>query len=476
MASKENDGVKFEFNQDFQFEILQFIVTDLRYGFKALHLIKEDYFTLIEHATIADALIRHFKKFQKVPGKTMLKEELRNLYRLRDYQSNLLPKDKEKIGKYINKMFMKPVSDPEGIYEGCKMFARFVGFKAEMESIDILDYNSYSASISKLDAANNIGNDLTENRGSYMVMDASSRVVRRQNLEDTFPTPFWQLNKLINGGGTKTGNVCVIIGPAKRSKTGVLINIARILMRMRRSVLIIDTENGEDALSLRFDQSMLNMDRTSVKSGEFDQKLLKIYRKYKRFKSEVLIVRVQAGTTVKGIENIMDKAEKEHNIIFTDLLIDYPDNLASLKGIDDDTVRISNVYLEVKDLAERKKLKSTWCPSHVNRVGDNKQGKKYQATDIAKAIDKIRHADLIMGVNQDDTEKQAKVLRLEIVDQRDGVPEGACYFWEDWEKQRLTEMTKEQVKKYVEVLRENSGEEDTSYLKNKQKNQGSSDV
>jgi hypothetical protein len=249
------------------------------------------------------------------------------------------------------------------------------------------------------------------------------------------------------------------MGPAKRFKTGFLLNLAKGYLRLREVILVADFENGENSLSIRFDQTMVGVDRKALINGEADEKLLKTYRKYKRIGAELIIKRFRAGETCHDIQRYMDMLRTEHSIEVTHLICDYPDVMGASTGEKDDTKRISDVYLDLKNLGEQNKLKSIWCPSHVTRAGDKNQKKKFDATDVAKNIDKIRHADMILGINQDEEESKAGVLRVEIVEQRDGPQSGRAFFWVNLDLQRLTEFNKEQVKA-IEEERESRGEDE----------------
>ena len=68
---------KFEFNTDFQLEILRFIVQDKEGGL-VLKKIKPSYLTLIEHSIIAEGITKFFKKEGRIPSKNILKEVLKD--------------------------------------------------------------------------------------------------------------------------------------------------------------------------------------------------------------------------------------------------------------------------------------------------------------------------------------------------------------------------------------------------------------
>lgn len=457
---------KFSFEPSFQREILRFAVTDSKYGFKAVVLFESHFFTRIEDSIIAEVLKRYYVKRYSTPSYPIFLEELKQLLRNKQWANLVSDEDKKKVRTVARKLYSRPVKDPETIYDSCKKFAQMMALKSTLEDINILDFNSYADIAAKIHHSISLGSDLREDAGTFLLADAKVRTLRRSDQPPGYPTPWWQLNRTMNSGGTNKGNIIVVLGPAKRFKTGFLMNTAIGYLKQGRKVLIVDLENGEEALSMRGDQSLINVDRKTLLSDdkEINEKLLKKARQYKRFGGDVNIRRFVAGSTTADIQRHITWLAENKGFIVTDLICDYPDLMAPLKGVNknSDTDNISNVYIDLKTLAEDNNINSIWCPSHVNREGDKVQGKKFKATDIAKAIDKVRHADMVLGMQQDEEEKEAGIIRLEIIDQRDGTPDGRVYLWGKLDTQRVREFTRAEVKEMEELRAEMDSEEEGS--------------
>lgn len=451
---------KFEFDIEFQMEILKFTVNDIRYGQKIIPLYRPSYFELIEHSVVATAVERYFKKTGRVPSKPVLIEEVKAVLKLREFRDNLSPQDKEASRKLITKLYRGGVKDPVGVYEKVKEFARFCATREVLEDVNLEDFQTYPEVLRSLTKAINTGVELEDNRGIFIIKDARSRISSRKISSVFFPTPFWQINRLLNNGGTATGNIIVVFAPAKRFKTGFLLNLARGYLRLRKRVLVADFENGEDSLATRVDQSIANTTRKELLSGNVDDYLMKTARKYARFGAELVIKRFKAGETAADIGSYIRILKDEHNIQITDLIVDYPDVMGDSRGTQDDTQRISWVYIDLKNLGQEFELNSIWAPSHVNRGGEKNQNSRFSAADSSKSIDKVRHADMLLGINQDDNERDNNVLRIELVDQRDGPNSGRAMFYLDADRQRLREFTVEEVKRYEEQLGGNTPEVD----------------
>lgn len=471
------ERIQYSFGEDLQEEILQFAVTDLKAGFKAVELFDSHYFNLTEHIIIAEALKRYYAEHYSTPSMAILQETVNNMLRTKQWSQYVKPQDKANITKLVKKLYRKPVRNPDQVYETCRNFARFCAVKDVLESVDLYNFEGYKTLDASIKQATSIGSELHEDKGTFLLSDAKSRVVRRRDSPPGFPTPWRQLNALMNSGGTNIGNVIVVMGPAKRFKTGFLLNTAKGYLKKGRVILIADFENGEGALSMRADQAILGVNRQTLLSGlETDKKLLKKLRLYKRFGGEIIIKRFPAGGTAADIEKYAQWVHDTQGIKITDLICDYPDVMGDSKNQSDETKRIGQVYIDLKNLGDKMELRSIWCPSHVNREGDKEQGKKYKATDLSKAIDKVRHADVVLGIQQSEEEKEAGIIRLELVDQRDGVGEGRIWLKGSMDTQTVSELTVSQVEELELLLRETAKASGPNKVANKPEPKNTSDV
>lgn len=451
---------KFSFGVDFQESILKFIASD-KMGYKALALFDDSYFTLLSHQFVAFGLASYFKKKKRIPGKVVFNEYIRQLYSHKSYKQYLTPQIQEEVKEVITKVFDNPPRDSEDILEECIKFAQYKSLKTELENIDVTDFANYELAHKKIKAAISIGNIFKENKGIFLIREAQERMVKRANQSDVVPTPYWQWDASINSGGFGKGDLVMIMAKPKRFKTGVLLNMAKARLRQRKKVLYIDLENGQMELATRADQSITNMEQQEVLSGDYDQKILKQLRKYRRLGSELYIKRMPAlETTCEDIQKLIDELWAEYGIRFDECYIDYGDLLGANSGKKDDTERISDAYLDMKNLALVNSFDCIITASHVKREAEKREGSIYLANDVAKCIDKIRHLDIVLGLQEDEEEKANGVMRLTVVEQRNGPRDYNMYFWVDIKKQTMKEFTHKEVK----ALREQSEE-----IKKKQK-------
>lgn len=456
---------KFEFGTDFQELILQYTVTDVQ-GFKALELYDDSYFALIHHSIIAYALKKYYKKYRRVPEEPYLREYLRTIFTTdRVMKLNLGDDDKSLVDNTISKLYSRKVSEPDQIIDKVVNFARYVRFKDEMEKVDINNYDSYEGALKNLQKANTVGLDLQEDYGTFVVSGINDRAYKRDLLAGSRPTPFWQLNNLLNGGGTTPGSVIVVMSKEKRFKTGLMINVARGYMRMKKKGIYVDLENGQIQITTRTEQSMSNQTQDTIGSGDYDKHLIKLMRKYRRIGAELVVKKFPSlQTNMDHIQKWLDKLRRDFGFIPEFAVVDYGPLLGSISSKEDEFARISDAHLDLKNFADHNKLDALWSAAHITREGNKRIGTKFMSTDIAKCIDIPRHIDALLGLQENEDEMAAGVMRLEVIEQRNGMRDGNAMFWVDIPKQRLKEFTRAEVRNYYDQLKETKTEEKKSDL------------
>jgi hypothetical protein len=65
---------------------------------------------------------------------------------------------------------------------------------------------------------------------------------------------------------------------------------------------------------------------------------------------------------------------------------------------------------------------------------------------------------MLLGLQENEDETQAGVMRLEVIEQRDGLAKGRVLFWVDFAKQNLREFSKAEVIEYKAQF--SSGDDD----------------
>lgn len=448
MATKNK--IKFSFTPEFQLEILRFLIQD-KDGGLVIKRIKPSYLVLIEHSLIAEAIMKFFRKRKKVPAKSILKQVVSELLESKDYVDLVTKEDIPNITKIINNLYDTPIQDADYIRDKIYQFSTYVEMKNLNESFNLEAFDQYEEYKKKVDKILQNARPKTEDEPLFLIKDLARRQFKRKVNPDVIPSPYRQLNELTNAGGYPSGSVLVLLDKPKAKKTFFLVNLAKGYLRMKKSVLYIDTENGKDQIMDRMIQSSINVSKKDLYTGDFDKKEASHIRKLSRFGVEMVIERVPAMiTNCNHISELIDKLHLQ-GIDIKVVIIDYAAKLGSVANDKDDFERISNVYIDIQNLANDKKLDCIWTANHITREGAKHRETRYEENDISGAISIVRNAQGIYGLNATPQEESEGIQRLEVVVQRDGLPFGRAVFKVDVEKQRAIELTRDQRKAYDEV-------------------------
>lgn len=450
---KDKDKTKFEFTIEFQSEILKYILRDKEGGL-VIKKIKPSYLLLIEHSLIAEAIFKYFKKVNRMPSKNILKEVVKELLESKNYVDLITKDDIPTINKTIDNLFSEPLTDSDYIKEKIYQFSTYVEMKNLNDSFDLDNFDQYEVYSRKIEKILQNSKPKKEDEPLFMIRDVIERQFKRQAEPSVIPCPFRQLNDLTNAGGYPEHSINVILDKPKAKKTFFMVNLARGYLRMKKSVLYIDTENGKEQIMDRFIQSSINKTKKELYSGEYDKLESKHLRKLAKFGVELVVERVPAMiTTCNDIRDLVLKL-RSRGLDIKVLMVDYAGKLASIAGDKDDFERISNVYIDLQNLAEELDLEIVWTAHHITRQGKAHRTTRYDENDISGSIAIVRNAQTIVGLNSTDQEEKDDILRCELVVQRDGKPSGRALFKCDVERQRCVEFTREQRKQYDSVYGE----------------------
>lgn len=451
--TKSKPSEKFSFSLEFQTEILRYFI-QAREGVLIMPKIKPGYFTLIEHSIIYEALHKAIKRYKRIPGQAVVIETMKAMLTSRDYVDLLTKDDIPQVTTLIKSLYSNPLKDEDIIKENIFRFHAYLEVKALNEVTDFTDFDQFEAYQEQFSKILRSSKPVTDNdEPLYMVDGTVSRQLIRKISPDVIPSPFRQLNDLTNGGGFPKGSIIVLLDKAKAKKTFMLINAARGYLAMRKNVLYVDLENGKSQIMERMVQSTLGRTKREMLTGEQDMLEKRHMRKYKRMGVEFVVEKLPAKVAdANHLKALIQKVEAEKGIKVHILMLDYAAKMASISRDRDDFERISNIYIDIANLADEIGLEHIWTANHVQRSAMKRKQTRYEEDDIALCIDIIRHAQVIYGLNSTEEEEQNHIFRTEVVVQRDGKPHGRALFHMDVEKQRMKEFTREQRQKYDETV------------------------
>ena len=280
--------------------------------------------------------------------------------------------------------------------------------KALLGSVDLLKSGEYDSIRTLIDNALKAGQD--KNIGHEYEKDIESRY--REESRTTIPTPWGQINDLLQGG-LGNGDFGLIFGNPGGGKSWSLVALGGFAVRLGYNVLHYTLELGEQYVGLRYDAFFSKIPVNTITSNRD-----KVEEIIPELPGKLIIKEFPTGrTTVNRIESHIQKAKD--SCVKADLIIlDYVDLLTTKKRTVDRKWEIDYIYTSTKGLARELNL-PIWSVSQVNRAGakdDVVEGDK-----AAGSYDKIMITDVCISLSRKRKDKVNGTGRFHIMKNRYGM-------------------------------------------------------
>jgi predicted ATP-dependent serine protease len=280
--------------------------------------------------------------------------------------------------------------------------------KALLNSVDLLKAGDYDSIKYMIESAMKAGQD--KNIGHEYKKDTESRY--REDHRSIVPTPWDQINELIQGG-LGNGDLGLIFGNPGGGKSWTLVALGGHAVKMGYNVIHYTLELSEAYTGRRYDAFFTGtpVDQLEKHKGEVEALTADL-------PGELIIREYPMGkTTINTIESHIKKVI-DLGIQPDLILIDYIDLLSTRKRNVDRKGEIDDIYTSTKGLARELNI-PIWSVSQVNRAGakdDIIEGDK-----AAGSYDKMMITDLSLSLSRKKEDKVNGTGRLHIMKNRYGM-------------------------------------------------------
>jgi KaiC/GvpD/RAD55 family RecA-like ATPase len=234
-------------------------------------------------------------------------------------------------------------------------------------------------------------------------------------------------------GGVADGEMLIWLAPPGVGKTSLLINQGVEMTKAGSNVLHITLEINKAKCRQRVDQAL-----TGLTSAERIGKPKLVVAARKKLKGKYYIKDwCSRNTTVDDIRTLVRNMRAQGKEVDT-VCVDYLELMApTVVNRNGERFNFSMIAKEMRRLANELgvKLITAW---QVNRVGADKHiiGK----TDVSECWDIVKHADIIMGLNQNEKELAGAILRVNIIKQRESTARPLEYYHSDLDRMVIYEL------------------------------------
>lgn len=370
-------------------------------------VLDENYFDNTAHKWIVDKIIKYHNKYHATPTLEVLKSEYEKV------SNDVL---KINIREQLKDIY-KVVSNDSEYIEG--EFAAFCKNqqlkKALLTSVDLIKAEDYDSIRDLINNALKAG--LDKNLGHEYNKDLETRYRQEQRI--TIPTPWSEVNELLQGGlGNK--DFGLIFGGPGAGKSWSLVALAGTAVKLGYNVIYYTLELGEEYVGKRFDAFF-----TKIAANEIMYHKEKVEEILPKIKGNLIIKEYVTGrATISTLEAHIQKC-KDLGTPPDLIVIDYVDLLKSKKNSRERKDEIDDIYVSTKGLAKQLNV-PVWSASQVNRAGATDE--VIEGHKAAGSYDKMMIADFAASISRRAQDKEQGIGRFHIMKNRygmDGITYGA---------------------------------------------------
>lgn len=443
---------------EFQDDLLKFLVQE-KVAMSYLGTLDSDIFDLDTHFQIFDLLKDFVKKYNRQPS----------LGNMLEYLHDVISKQRKKtnINDEVVKLLERTVRDAFLPLEGSTTFIKdqiieqyqlkllkdlIVKEASNLKTASRDDINEIYKKIHKIKQLGDGSDEEEEERNKGRLAIAEFNPNKKSIVEST-PTYLTQLNRMTSTRGFYSPQLIIFMSGPKAFKTGTILNIAAGLVRHGKKVYYADTENGQERLTDRFYQALLEATFEEYITGQTDEILSELLQRLSLMGGDFLCDYFPAmSKNVNDVEYRLDELKEEKGFVPDVIIWDYPDNFEANTAQRENRHRLRSVYFDIIKL--HKKL-NVWGigVSPVTRDAVNKP--VIDMTAFAEDFSKAYNCHASFAICATDDEKEAKIRRIVPVLQRDGVAQhsnAVCYVYVDEERMMVKEIDKAEAIKLLEVV------------------------
>lgn len=414
MSAEEEEDVGsgvYEFDQAFQKKVVTMFLRDTQFAMRAKDLIEPEYFG--EEAM--GALVRlgqdYVRKYKSAPDPklfvSLLKDEIAKKRIRDDLKDDIKSLLKEALNPKVD------LSSSGYVLDKIADFAKRQAVeRAILKSVELLDKGDF-ASIEKITKqALSVGNVVDGEEYDYW-KEIESRTQLREDwkagriVKTGISTGVSEIDAHLYHGGWGRKELSLLMGAAKAGKSLSLGEFTK-----NASLLGYNTFYGscEVACSIIADRLDAALSDTAMRLLKDDPQTVRRKIKAAEAKAGALKMRDFASGTLKPsqLHRIVEDYRSD-GIIMDLITVDYADIMAAEYRSDNFIENMRSIYIDLRAIAFEFNA-ALLTATQTNREGAKKATAKM--TDVAEDFNKIRTADIVLGINATEDEKRSNEARL----------------------------------------------------------------
>lgn len=262
-----------------------------------------------------------------------------------------------------------------------------------------------------------VGTDFAPGTNFFSISDVKKRTKKRLAAKSAAIPTKTPLDNYLRNGGLNYGELGVILAPPGTGKTFALIHFAKVAANRGKAVVFISLEMVEDAITQRFESSVLGipLDDVPYAGAAITRKMSSWWR---RNSNRLFIKDFDSGEcSPEIIKQYLDNLKEIHGVVPDLLCVDYADLMKASSRYEQRYEELNAIYRELINLSRARYI-ATWTASQPTTRAIKK--KMLGLDDFGGSSGKGQIAPVVIGLCQDQAEAAAETMRLAIVKNRGG--------------------------------------------------------
>lgn len=300
--------------------VISKLINDEEYARKVIPFTKKEYFPERREQIIVDEILKYFNKYNTLIPKAALNIEVLNRKDIKQSEANDFP-------KYINSLGVTDASTEWLIEQTESFFKKRAVYLAIMESINILDGGSKTASEdaipSMLQEALAVTFDMQV--GHDYLDDFEERFEFYHSLEQGIQFDIELLNKITGGVGMRKRTLTAVAARSGGGKSVFMCHTAAAALKQGHDVLYITLEMSEKRIAERIDSNLMGVRMSELKTMSKDTFTTKVDKLRSKSLGKLVIKEYPTGSAHAGhfralLEELKAKKKFKPALIVIDYL------------------------------------------------------------------------------------------------------------------------------------------------------------
>lgn len=413
--SSNNDGVRFDFGQAMQEDVLRLMAKDSDFTEASANWIKPEYFDTEEKTWVAEKIIHFHENYAVAPTKS----EIEHLLQKEITQKKITSKTKrELIEGAISSAYDDILSGSRGYtVEQVREFAQAQAWNnAILAALPYLQVGNHKKVEELMREASESVVDLDQS-GLWYFEQAHERISRRLNSdlldESSFiiPTGIMEIDLNLRRGGFGPGEAVVWMAPKGGGKSIALGHVTRRAIIEGAKVAYFSFEMDDHQNADRMDAGFSGVSMWDLEDPVHSERVReKLTELGVRFPRSLYIKRYPTkGATIADLHRNLKSLQRTHKWVPDMIVLDYMTIVKPGRKRDKREVEIAEISEDFRWLLGEWKV-----PGHtaaqINRAGAKR--KTAEGTEAAGSWDALATFDAIFIINQTKEERRDKILRI----------------------------------------------------------------